>query len=128
MTPRIIVREFAVHAATIEKIVYIKETVKAFISGIFAGMAHDQANLNDFAGTKRRAELALRWASNSYTRAFAHEVNARAAWIGGNRQAAREHIDIAIQIIDTSVEIQTFPEVVALRSRLERIRGESSIT
>ncbi len=91
---------------------------KNFFSGIFAGMANDQAKRGDYAGTKWRADMALRCASTPYSLACAHAVSAKAYLLGNKRVAARDHMVRALSLIESAPEIHEFEEINILKTEL----------
>lgn len=103
---------------------FLLEVIKAFISGIFAGMANDHAKRGDSQGASWRARHALRWASNPLTQVFAHAANAKADVLGKNRGEAKRHVETALGLIHSTTEIQAFPEVRVVRSELEAMQRE----
>jgi hypothetical protein len=87
------------------------EIIKSFVSGIFAGMANDQAKRRDHEGTKWRAEVAMKWAAHPYLRFFAHAVSAKAEMLSSARLRARHHIDTALRLLDANEDIRELEEV-----------------
>jgi hypothetical protein len=96
------------------------EYTKAFLSGLFAGMANDQAKRRDHGGTKWRAQLALRWACHPYSKFFAHAVNAKAEILGSNRPGAGLHVREALDLFMENADLRGFPEV---RSMVDELRA-----
>jgi hypothetical protein len=104
--------------------VSLLEHLKAFISGVFAGMANSQAKHRDYPGTRWRARIAMRWATQPYSKVFANAVSAKAEMIGKNRRDARRHVEEALSLIKANPEIQALEEVKAMRSELEAMQRE----
>jgi hypothetical protein len=99
------------------------EIFKALVSGVFAGMANDQATRRDYRGTKWRANMALRWASNPYSLTLAHAVTAKAELLGNHRHEAKRNVERALALIDATPEIQELEEIEALASELQAMRN-----
>ena len=85
-------------------------------------MANDQAKRRDYHGTQWRARVALRWASNPYTKTLAHAVSAKAELLGNNRREAKHNVECALSLIQTTPEIREFAEIKALATELEAMR------
>jgi hypothetical protein len=102
----------------------VVETTKSFVSGLFAGMANDQAKRRDYQGTKWRADIAMRWASHPYSKFFAHAVSAKAEMLGSTRMRARHHVDAALRLLETNEEIGELEEVRSMAAELTEMRNE----
>jgi hypothetical protein len=99
------------------------EIFKALVSGVFAGMANDQASRHDYRGTRWRANIALRWASNPYSLVLAHAVTAKADLLGNRRREAKQNVESALGLIDATPQIQELEEIQALTSELLAMRN-----
>ncbi len=94
------------------------DSIRSFISGLFAGMATSQARSGDYPGTKWRADLALKWASNPFSLAVAHAASAQAALMAKQVPAAKQHIALALSASEQSADVLALPEISELRREL----------
>lgn len=99
-------------------------TIKSFVSGLFAGMANDQAKRRDHQGTKWRAEVAMKWASHPYSKFFAHAVSAKAEMLGNARASSKRHVEAALRLLEANEELREFKEVESMTAELKNMWNE----
>ena len=95
--------------------------LKTFFSGLFSGMAQDQAKSGDYRGTLARAEAALAIADQPTTRFAAHAQVAKAMHLGGRYQEMQAHKARAIMIFASNPSIGADKKLQNLKSELEAL-------
>jgi len=95
--------------------------LKTFFSGLFSGMAQDQAKTGDYRGTLARAEAALAIADQPITRFAAHAQVAKALHLGGRHQEMQAHKARALMIFASNPSIGKDAKIRDLKAELEAL-------
>ena len=95
--------------------------LRAFFSGLFSGMAQDQARTGGSPGTLARAKAALAVADQPLTRFAAHAQMAKAMNLGGNAEEMKAHKARALMIFASNLSIGGDDGMRSLKTELEAL-------
>ena len=93
------------------------------ISGIFAGMAEDQADRGDYTGARWRIHYAIKWAPDDFALTGAHIINARIAYMSGDHKEAKSSFDYVQNIFKAHPEYQQLPEFRSALKKMQKVFG-----